>query len=228
MDAPEAPESYETLYEEYEGDHEAPPLAPGLTSGSRSDERFQAEPPSARDEFESYPVRSSVFGDDAGLSVHVPDDDDNPRRRRGAQVLSALVGLFFTVAILGALVAGAWYFQPQIIALVPQAEALYALVPVEETIGDYDLQNTGYIELVEDGRRVLVVSGEVVNLTDQPIGVPVIQVTVRTIDGEDLDRWRFKPPGDDVNPGEARYFETRRLDPPRGAQRLHLIVVEDD
>lgn len=228
MDAPPAPESYETLYEEYEGGSASSADTPEFGSDARFEEPFQFEASSKRDEFEAFPVTGSSFADVEDRGFGGSPDYENPKRGVIAKLVSGLVSLFFTVAIIGALGAGAWYFRPQVIALLPQAAALYALLPIEESTSDYDLRNTGYIEAVEDGKRVLIVSGEVVNLTDRPIVVPVIQVTVRTIDGQDLAQWRFKPRGDNVRPGEARYFETRRLDPPHGAQRLHLIVLEED
>lgn len=226
-----APEAYETLYEEYEDDL-GPAPAPddrGFSSIDQFDEPFSEEIGRTHDEYDRSSGRSVVdeFRETMPRFSTEPDYE-LPERRRGSRVVSALVGLLGTVAVLGVLAAGTWYFRPQIVALIPQTEALYALLPVEQATSDYDLQNTGYIEAMEEGRQVLIVSGEVVNQTDKPIAVPVVQVTVRTIAGRDLDQWKFKPRGGEIEPGEARYFETRRLNPPEGAQRLHLIIVEED
>ncbi len=232
-----APEAYETLYEEYEDDPGSA-LAPtptsalddrGISSIDQFDEPFSEGIGRTAGEYERSSGRSVVdeFRETMPRFSSEPDYE-LPERRRGSRAVSALVGLLGTVAVLGVLAAGTWYFRPQIVALVPQTEAFYALLPVEQATSDYDLQNTGYIEAMEEGRRVLIVSGEVANQTDQPIVVPVVQVTVRNIAGRDLDQWKFKPRGGDIAPGEARYFETRRLNPPEGAQRLHLIIVEED
>lgn len=222
-----APETYEALYEEHEDD-----LAPtfderGFPHPDRSQDPFGAPP--ERDDYESAP--QSAFADDFPGDTprfNAEPDFDLPERGRGARVLSALVGLLGTVAIFGVLTAGAWYFRPQIVAWVPMTEALYALLPIEQATSDFDLQNTGYIEATEEGRQVLIVSGEVVNKSNKPLVVPVVLVTVRTIAGRDLDQWQFKPRGGDIAPGEARYFETRRLNPPEGAQRLHLVIIEEE
>lgn len=229
------PEAYETLYEEFEEDLGAVRDDRGFAISDQLDEPFDARTrrERRRDEYEQ--SSGSAFADDfrddfpevvPGFSAG--QDFELPARRRGSRVVSALVGLLGTVAVFGVLVAGAWYFRPQIISLVPKTETLYALLPDQQPQSDYDLQNTGYIEATEEGSRVLIVSGEVVNQTDKPITVPVVQVTVRTISGRDLDQWKFKPRGGDIKPGEARYFETRRLNPPEGAQRLHLIIVEEE
>lgn len=222
-----APEAYEALYEEHEDD-----LAPqfderGFPHPDRSQDPFAAPP--ERDDYE--PAPRSEFADDFSGDLPRFDavpDFEGPGRRLGSRVLSVLVGLLGTVAVIGVLTAGAWYFRPQIVAYMPMTEALYALLPIEQAASDYDLQNTGYIEATEEGRQVLIVSGEVVNKSDKPIAVPVVKVTVRTIAGRDLDQWQFKPRGGDIAPGEARYFETRRLNPPEGAQRLHLVIVEEE
>lgn len=153
---------------------------------------------------------------------------DSSERSGGARLVSGLISLFGTIAVLGAVGAGAWYFKPQIIELVPLSEVLYALLPVEAPPSDYDLRNTGYIEANEEGRHVLIVSGEVVNRTDKPLSVPIVQITVSTIDGKKLDQWSFKPRGEPIGAGQSRYFETRRLNPPEGAQKLSIIVVEEN
>lgn len=223
------PEAYETLYEEYEEDFEPVHDDRGFRKSGSFNQPIGQEPERSRDDYVSAP--RNTFPEDFPADTQSFSTEpifDLPKRRRGSRVVSALVGLFGTVAVLGVLIAGAWFFRPQIIELVPKTEGLYALLPIKQPASDYDLQNTGYIEAVEEGRQVLIVSGEVVNKTDKPITVPVIQVTVRTIAGRDLDQWKFKPRGADIEPGEARYFESRRLNPPEGAQRLHLIIVEEE
>lgn len=155
-------------------------------------------------------------------------DRDPSERGFGSRLVSGLISLFGTIAVLGAIGAGVWVFRPQIVELVPQAEVLYALLPVEEPPADYDLRNTGYIEASEEGQHVLIVSGEVVNQTDKPLPVPVVQVTVSTIDGKQLAQWSFKPRGGPIGAGQSRYFETRRLNPPEGSQKLRIIVLEQN
>lgn len=201
--------------DEFDDFDAGPEPALDINPAGKKRRRFSRKP---KDDYPRFDGASEV-----GIAGRGPSE-----RSGGARLVSGLISLFGTIAVVGAVGAGAWYFKPQIIELVPQTEALYALLPVEALPSGYDLRNTGYIEANEEGRHVLIVSGEVVNRTDKPLSVPVVQVTVSTIDGKKLDQWSFKPRGEPIGAGQSRYFETRRLNPPEGAQKLRIIVLEEN
>lgn len=280
VEAPEAAEGYESLFEEFEAepvtaipeayqeaDHVAAPVRDDdfeFDARQRDDisrngspepvvhEPVGQEHMRSRDEFDDFdagpeptldinpadkkrrrfsrkPKDDYPVFDEAPAGGFAGDDpsERSGERSGGARLVSGLISLFGTIAVVGAIGAGAWLFKPQIIELAPQTESLYALLPVEAPPSDYDLRNTGYIEANEEGRHVLIVSGEVVNRSDKPLSVPIVQVTVSTIDGKKLDQWSFKPRGEPIGAGQSRYFETRRLNPPDGAQKLSIIVLEE-
>ena len=73
-------------------------------------------------------------------------EEEDDARSLGSRIVSRLISLlivlFVTIAVLGAIGAGAWYFRPQIIERVPQMEDLYALLdeflPSAEVPADFD------------------------------------------------------------------------------------------
>lgn len=241
------PDGYESLFEEFESEpqetfeEEASEFGDELAEASRLDDQraYDADEPAERAEQAEMTPRDEFDDFDAGpepafdeILETVGMDTEEDARGLGSRIvsrlISGLIALFITIAVLGAMGAGAWYFRPQIIERVPQMEALYALLPTADAPADFDLRNTGYIEAREEGRYVLIVSGEIVNRTERPLSVPLVQVTVSNIQGKELVQWSFKPRGEDIGAGQSRYFETRQINPPKGAQRLRIVVIEDN
>jgi hypothetical protein len=233
------PQPYETLYDLY--DEKDEPTASQSSRQGLSSQRVRESLP-----VEQVPERSQV-------ERRAPDRPDEhhtsylPERRAtsqthdapplastgshrpsgGGRVLSAFVGLFAAVAVVGSLTAGAWFFKPEIIELIPATEEFYAFLPSGPAATEFEFQNTAYTRTVEDGKSVLIVSGELVNVTDNLIRVPNIQATLKDFDNRDVDGWEFGLRRDELEPGEALYFESRRVNPPDNAYHLHLVVKED-
>lgn len=238
------PDGYESLFEEFEAEpqdtleEEASGFGAELEEASRRDDQraFDGDEPTEqaemtpRDEFDDFDAGPEPAFEET-LETGGTDTQEEARglgSRIVSRLISGLIALFITIAVLGAIGAGAWYFRPQIIERVPQMEALYGLLSTAEVPTDFDLRNTGYIEAREEGQYVLIVSGEIVNRTERSLSVPLVQVTVSNIQGKELVQWSFKPRGDDIGAGQSRYFETRQINPPKGAQRLRIIVIEDN
>lgn len=241
------PDGYESLFEEFEAEpqetseEDAAGFGDELEEASRQDGQraYKADEPAEQADQAERPPRDEFDDFDAGPEPAFDEiletggmDTEEEARGLGARIvsrlISGLIALFITIAVLGAIGAGAWYFRPQIVERVPQMEALYGLLPTAEVPADFNLRNTGYIEAREEGQYVLIVSGEIVNRTQRPLSVPLVQVTVSNIQGKELVQWSFKPRGDNIGAGQSRYFETRQINPPKGAQRLHIVVIEDN
>lgn len=246
------PESYETLYELYEGEeastapdaharahnqaqahahaHE-PDGAPGLRDQSTSSAHGDASSGIRRSFRKSR--RRSDRKDRLGAA---PTTADRHMGRgsfgRGdgveqSRLISGLMGLFLTIAILGSLIAGLWYFKPEITRAVPSLAGVYSAIPQPSRPVEFEFRNTAYSRGFEEGKSVLIVSGELVNTTDRMLTIPAIKATLRDGAGEDMDVWVFTPRGSDLGPGESKYFESRRVNPPEDAYGLHLHVIEE-
>lgn len=77
----------------------------------------------------------------------------------------------------------------------------------------------------EDGKPVLVVRGEVVNISAVPQVVPKLRGSLRG-DGRELHSWVFQAAQSRLLPGEAASFVSRFKDPARGATELTITMTD--
>jgi predicted Zn finger-like uncharacterized protein len=147
------------------------------------------------------------------------------KRRNGA------VGWLIFVAVAAGLAATLVFARQQLVALVPGAANLYALVGLPLTA-----QPSGRVlKLVDlssvlrrvDGERRLVISGTIVNPTEEAQPVPPLVATIADPDGGELERWTFEAGVDMLPPGGSTTFETMTADAPKqGDLNLNFASVE--
>ena len=150
-----------------------------------------------------------------------------PSRSRGrARPHGRLVAwLVLTLVVL--LVAAALAARNVIAGLLPAA------VPVYQRLG-LSLELPLLMELrevrssgkVSQGRRVLVVSGEISNISGQERDVPPIRVALLGADRRELDFGLFDPPAPALGPGAASRFEVEMGEPPLEARDLSVTFGE--
>ncbi len=140
------------------------------------------------------------------------------REQRGAN----WVGWLVLVVIVGAVVAGGVFAREQIVAAWPPAAKLYELVrlPLEGVRLGLDLRNVRSSQKVEDGVLVLIVEGEVVNVSRTAHRVPDLRVVLHDEEQRELVTWLVSVPRSRLEPGESVAFSTRREKPPPDARGL--------
>ncbi|WP_183077988.1 DUF3426 domain-containing protein [Oceanibaculum indicum] len=126
---------------------------------------------------------------------------------RGAWILLFLL-------VIG-LAAGIFFGRAHIVAAWPPAALLYekigypAPVPGEGLL----IRNIRVERLMEGTTMILVVQGEVVNLTDEPATVPPMKAHLRDLQRKDLQDWEFEANRLDLSPGEVAAFRTEFVNP---------------
>ncbi|MCG8354860.1 MAG: zinc-ribbon domain-containing protein [Kiloniellales bacterium] len=149
-----------------------------------------------------------------------------PKRR-----LPPLAAGWAALALLvGALAAGAWFGREQIVAQVPEAAKLYALVGLDATaepkIGEgLDLRDVTSVKRLVDGQLTLLIEGAVVNVSDSSRPVPALRAILTDGEGVEVANWTFAPEGADLPPGGSTTFQTSTQDPPSEGD-LNLMFVE--
>lgn len=145
---------------------------------------------------------------------------DEPARRRRGPVLGWL--LFFLVV--AALLAGGWFGRDHIVAAVPQAADVYAMVgvPVSAPASGLELRDVTRSQRLVDGEARLVIEGRVVNSARTEREVPAIKATLYDADGNELATWTFAVEESLLEPGGAASFSTERVDPPENAREVSL------
>jgi hypothetical protein len=165
-------------------------------------------PPAARPEPAPIPP--------AGVAVGKPA----PRRR------SPLLGwLLLTLLVL--LAAALLVGRNEVVARFPAILPLYERlgVPVRLPAG-VEFRNLTSLQRVQEGRRQLVVSGEIANVAGEMRDVPPIRVGL--LDGErrEIDASRFDPPQPALEPGAVAHFEVAIDEPPAAAESFTVSFGE--
>lgn len=151
---------------------------------------------------------------------------------RGAPVRRAALGWGLLVLLVVGLVGTVYAGREQIVQWWPPAYRLYDVLGIQ--VADLDAAGGTAFEVRgistrrddgADGSR-LIVTGQVVNLSDEARPPPAVQVTLLGEDDEPLQRWSFQPAAERLAPGEAAGFETVVTDPDPAASYLSIRVLD--
>ncbi len=139
--------------------------------------------------------------------------------KSGRGGLAAWLILIFILAGVG---TGGYLFQEKIVAFWPPASQLYAMAGLgaeEEKFG-LAIQNVKWEHKREKGKPVLLVRGEVANISEQPQSVPRLRVVILDEHDRRLFRWTVTTAKNSLDPGQATNFSTRLANPPADARSL--------
>lgn len=143
-----------------------------------------------------------------------------PRRSRqpGAAVAWAALVLALLV-VFGAAVAA----REAVVAAWPPASRLYAALGLatEPPGTGLEFRNVTTTRRLEGDREVVVIEGEVVNVSNQDRHVPPLRAALTAKDRE-LSNWTFEATQSRLLPGESARFVTRTDQPTEGATGLSL------
>jgi predicted Zn finger-like uncharacterized protein len=135
-----------------------------------------------------------------------------PRRAAVAFVTLACFALPF-------LVVGS---RARVVEALPETAKLYAGVGLPVNLRGLEFRGMKS-ELVAVGADiVLVVEGQVANITGRDATVPPIEISVRGAEGQMLYTWTDDPPRTTLGPNESTGFRARLASPPDGAR--HVLV----
>ncbi len=150
---------------------------------------------------------------------------ERPPRDRAA-MRRVLIGWGLFAAVVLALAGGAVAARDQIVRLWPPAALLYDTVGlrVEPPGTGLQLQNLRSEQKVEGGAPVLVVDGQIVNVSDTVRPVPVVRVTSLGEDRKPIKSWTVEASPAQLLPGEIAVFRDAQRDP--GAV-LEVMVTFD-
>lgn len=134
---------------------------------------------------------------------------DRGARRR------ALVGWGLFAVMLAALAGGGVAARERIVRLWPPAALLYETVglPVEPPGTGLQLQNLRSEQKTEAGAPVLLIDGQIANVSDVLRPVPPVRVTALDKDRQPLRSWTVEASPAQLLPGEVAVFRDAQRDP---------------
>lgn len=154
--------------------------------------------------------------EDTGREITGEEPPPPPvRSRRRRRRMSALIAWLVLIVIVGGLGAASYLFRYEIVAAWPQAATLYDMLGVDAQ--GLKFNNVIWTQETEDGMPVLVISGEIVNVTGQNVAVPKVRVSLRDGQRRDIYHWTFAPDVAQLAAGSAAPFMTRLSSPPADA-----------
>ena len=188
---------------------ESPPIAPGEAEPDRPSIAVEADPagPPSLEPLEDietiaarrYPLRG--------------------KRRRLQWPLSRLQSGILALIVANAIVIG---WRGDFVRAMPQTASLYAWLGLPVNIRGLDFEKLGTTTEQHEGVPILVINGDIVNITGQMVTVPHLRFAVRNAARQEIYSWTAAPPRAMLAPGHGVAFHTRLASPPPDA---HDVVV---
>jgi hypothetical protein len=141
---------------------------------------------------------------------------------------NGLLGWGVLLVVLAVLAIGGYMGRDRIVSAWPPAIGLYDLLGIPVTGANrvgLELRNVASRVTVERGVEVLTVSGEIVNVTDHPVTVPKLRVTLQDEDYREVHYWTTQVAERELAPSQSVEFSTSMNDRP--ADTRHLTVTFD-
>ncbi|MDO8535258.1 MAG: zinc-ribbon domain-containing protein [Xanthobacteraceae bacterium] len=168
-----------------------PPLAPGSLRGEES------------------PARKTPEHDEtAVMRQRSMERKAHAKKRQGRSRLAAVT------IILAAVVVGALGSRSTVVRAVPDLAGLYAAVGLPVNLRGLEFSNVKTTREMQDGIPVLVIAGEVVNVTGHPVELPRLRLGVLGPGNRELYSWTALLPRSILSDGEKISFRSRLASPP--------------
>ncbi|MBT3330740.1 MAG: DUF3426 domain-containing protein [Rhodospirillaceae bacterium] len=138
-----------------------------------------------------------------------------------------LIGWLVLCLVLAGIGGGGFFYQDKIVEIWPPAGQLYDLIGNATGPAKFGLaiQNVKWEHKREKGKPVLVVRGDVINISDEPQSVPRLRVIIRDENGRRLFRWTVTTALNNLEAGQGTAFTTRLANPPDGARSLAVTFL---
>jgi len=116
--------------------------------------------------------------------------------------------------------------RDDIVRAVPDLGGLYRLAGLEVNLRGLEFRELRTVRDIDDGKPVLVVEGQVANISRTDKDVPSIRVALRTAQGEEIYAFAIEPEKLTLRAGETLAFRGRLTAPPMRAQRLQVRFTD--
>ncbi|WP_448192011.1 zinc-ribbon domain-containing protein [Azospirillum sp. sgz301742] len=169
-------------------------------------------------------LERTLLTNDLPLANLRPAPEPRPaktKRPRG----SAKAWAAFAV-VLVAILAGGYFARTQVVRLWPPAALFYETVglAVEPPGAGLQLQNVRSEQRPDNGATLLVVEGQIINVSDAVRTVPKVRAVSLGFDRKPVQTWTIDPSSGQLLPGEIATFRSTQRDP--GAVAEVMVTFE--
>lgn len=189
------------------------------------------EPVDADDGDVGIPDFESVGGeapDGDGLDIHagerqVPEYQAPQHHGKGR---GSAIGWIAVAAVATVVLGGGFVARDAIIDLWPPASMLYEKVGLAPEPGfGLALRTEAEVQKRDGGADILVIRGEIVNVSSRPRLVPMLQGSLLDADQNDIHSWTFSTALGELAAGETRPFDARVPNPPEGVRNFRITFA---
>ena len=143
-----------------------------------------------------------------------------PKRKSAKESEYARARLFAVTVLLAAVVILAIGLRANLVRTLPQLGSLYAAVGLPVNLRGLEFRQVRTFEETQDGVTVLVIEGEIANITRQPIELPRLRLAVVGPQGQEIYSWSALLPQAAVPEAESIRFRSRLASPPAEARQI--------
>ena len=111
----------------------------------------------------------------------------------------------------------------------PPAARLYSQlgIPLKILGEGLEIRPPQVAQAEENGNRVLKVTGEIVNTTEEAKDVPRLRAVLLDAQNHELQNWSFKVDQPRLLPGEIANFQTDVVNPKPGAANIRIVFTNE-
>jgi predicted Zn finger-like uncharacterized protein len=141
-------------------------------------------------------------------------------RRVQTKTSSAQRQVVAAAVLIGILVFSAIGSRASLVRAVPDLAGLYAAIGLPVNLRGLEFSDIKTKHELQDGIPVLVIEGEVVNVTRRPVEVPRLRLAVIGPDARELYSWTALLPRSVLSEGEKLPFRSRLASPPAEGKQV--------
>jgi predicted Zn finger-like uncharacterized protein len=187
--------------------------AKALTLADKADE----EEATAEEEILFAPELTTM---DPAPPRHTARRAPKPKRPRDKTfALSAVTG-FLALTVFCGIAARA-----MLVRAVPDLAGFYAAVGLGVNLRGLEFRAVRTAQATQDGIPVLVVEGEIANVTSQTVEIPKLRLAVLGKEGREIYAWTSQLPRSSLKEGEQMPFKSRLASPPPEARQVFVRFI---
>lgn len=141
-----------------------------------------------------------------------------PSSGRSFRFSPAAAVLLLGTAILATFLLG----REQVVRTVPDSAGLYERLGLPVNLRGVEFRGLGGAKEIVDGVVVLVVEGQLVNITGRTVDLPRLRLAVRDAAGKEIYTWTATPPKMRLEAGESVPFRSRLASPPPDGSSIEV------
>lgn len=181
-------------------------------------------------------------GLEVALGLSIPDslDEDaeeptrsrrrgrpSPAPRKPRRSVAKVLSFFVLLLLIAGIGSAAFFLNQEIMMWMPATQRLYAMVGMKPHVLGQGLQIVEPTPTKEiDGNdEILIIEGEVRNITEKPIDIPLMRGALLDKAGKELHIWTFTAAKPNIAPGENAPYRTEFRNPPNDAESLDITFT---